>query len=157
VAVSPDLEKRLLADQLDTSYACWPGISISGENQCKNMSGAAVQALAYMEQQRRTQAHRRYVLGLALNEDEIGLLRADGVGTERRTVDKSSATGVVEVVQLALGLVVADDEVLGVHPAFELAERMVPSDSLAKATTTQTEPTQGVKPDEVGAQAQYVH
>jgi hypothetical protein len=157
VVISPDLEKRLLADQLDTSYACWPGISISGKNQYQNISVGAVQALAYMDQQRRTQAHRRYVLGLALNEDEIGLLRADGVGTERRTVDKSSATGVVEVVQLALGLVVADDAVLGAHPAFELVERVAPSASFTEATTNKTDATENLKPGEVGAQTKYVH
>jgi hypothetical protein len=98
--ISSDLEKRLLSNLLD----------ISGESQYQDLYERITQALAYMQQHRCIQPHRRYVLGLNLNKDTVVLIRADGIGVEYCTIDKMSAHGAQDVIQLTLGLMVVDDD-----------------------------------------------
>ncbi|RDX50452.1 hypothetical protein OH76DRAFT_1512252 [Lentinus brumalis] len=128
--LSSDLQAMFDADKLDVSYACWPGILLAGETKESNIHKGIMQELVYMQQQRCTQPHLRSVLGLACTADETVFLRADAIGTERHHIRNTASTGVVELIQLVLGLTLADDEHSGVHPAFvfqDVARPFAPS------------------------------
>ncbi|KAI0721369.1 hypothetical protein C8T65DRAFT_735381 [Cerioporus squamosus] len=118
IDLSSELQAMFDADKLDVSYACWPSILLSGENKQSDIRSGILQELVYMQQQRCTRPHLRSVLGLACTRDETVFLRADAIGTERCQIRNRSSTGVVELIQLVLGLTLANDERLGVHPAF---------------------------------------
>lgn len=86
------------------------------------MRSGISQAFVYMQQQRCMQPYMRFVLGMSVTASAITVIRADCIGTERQSIDKTTGSGVMEVIQLALGLTIADDEHLGVHPAFEFKD-----------------------------------
>ncbi|KAI0715155.1 hypothetical protein C8Q76DRAFT_856936 [Earliella scabrosa] len=134
VSVFPKaVQENLGAQYLDRSYACWPGIPLSGQDKHLRKSSGILRALTCMQQQRYTQPYLRFVLGLSLTKDDVVFLRADALGIERCELDKGSTVGVVSIIRLVLGLTIADDEHLGVHPAFDFREVTVSSTATAGA------------------------
>ncbi|RPD60391.1 hypothetical protein L226DRAFT_217806 [Lentinus tigrinus ALCF2SS1-7] len=136
-AFSSELQTMFDADAVDISYACWPGILVTGENKQSNIISGTMQELVYMQHQRCTQPYLRFVLGFAFTKDEAVLLRADAIGTERHRMRKDSSTGVLELIQMVLGLTLADDGRLGVHPGFEFQEVTRPFSTSKEAPPTQ--------------------
>ncbi|KAG5635123.1 hypothetical protein H0H81_012383 [Sphagnurus paluster] len=115
---------------LDMAHVCFPNINVPGETKEKRMLNSALQAIVYMRQQRRTQSWRRFGLGLMTTKDKVGLLRADPTGIEQCILPKNTAHGIIEIIRLTLGLLVANETEFGTHPcctSFREVETPVPA------------------------------
>ncbi|KAG5650499.1 hypothetical protein H0H81_012024, partial [Sphagnurus paluster] len=101
---------------LDFSRVCFPNIMTTGESKQTNMAASMVQESVYMRQQRRVQPWMRSILGLMTTKDKVGLLRSDPAGLEQCVLKKNTGHGIIEIIRLTLGLLVATEGELGVHP-----------------------------------------
>ena len=79
-----------------------------------------------MQEQYCAQPYLRFVIGLAFAKREVVFLRADPLGVERCELEKGSTVGVMNIIRLVLGLTVADDDHLGVDPAFDFRQATSP-------------------------------
>ncbi|RPD64557.1 hypothetical protein L226DRAFT_529063 [Lentinus tigrinus ALCF2SS1-7] len=148
----------LAGERQDISYACWPGVLITGAYVPKDIGAAIDEAILSMQQQRAAQPFLRYTLGLAFTEKSISFLRGDPVGIELQVLETCTAVGVLEAVSLALGLIVADDQHLGLHPAFEFGAAIRTSglsdNKVQAATSTQRASSQHVvQPEDMASTA----
>ncbi|KAG6861637.1 hypothetical protein C0995_014076 [Termitomyces sp. Mi166 len=104
---------------LDLPRVCAPEVLLSGVMNINiNPNGTRT----VMQRQRRSQPWLRSLWSLAINEDELGLFRADAAGLQKYTFDRLTGSGVIQSVQVALGITVATNEELGIHPAFSFRE-----------------------------------
>ncbi|KAJ2918861.1 hypothetical protein MD484_g1534, partial [Candolleomyces efflorescens] len=119
---STDLLPALDHEYLCNKYVCFQGFGATGEVKTRELLKAVQQELVYMQQHGMAQPHLRYVLGLAKADLKITFIREDAIGTEEVTLDGKLGSGMLEIIQLALGLGVATSEMLGADPAFEMSD-----------------------------------
>jgi hypothetical protein len=98
----------------------WSHVQVTGEARLFQKGAAINQALVYMRALRLAQPWRCFVIGLTINKTEIGIIRADPNGAEQCFVDHSSLRGMIEMVRMTLGMMMASDQDLGHHPWMEL-------------------------------------
>ncbi|RDX56395.1 hypothetical protein OH76DRAFT_384934 [Lentinus brumalis] len=122
-----DVEERLGSSCADASYACWPGVLTTGGWSSDAHADAIEPALQYMQLQRQSQPYLQSTLALWLTSDAITLLRSSAVDIRWHPLDRSTSAGALQTIQLLLGLTVADDRHLGVHPAIEMGEGKSPA------------------------------
>ncbi|KAG6886721.1 hypothetical protein C0995_005608 [Termitomyces sp. Mi166 len=120
---SPQVEQVLREQSqrhfLDLSRVCTPEILLPG---VMSIDISARGMRTVMQQQRRSQPWLRSLLGLAIYKDELGPFRADAVGLQEYTFDRTTSSGVIQCIRIALGITVATNEELGIHPAFSFRE-----------------------------------
>ncbi|KAG6887212.1 hypothetical protein C0992_013362, partial [Termitomyces sp. T32_za158] len=119
----PQLE-QLLREQsqrrfLDLSRVCAPEVLLSGVL-CVDNFREDMQTV--MRHQRRSQPWLRFLLGLAIDEGKIGLFRADAVGLQECIFDRTTGYGIIQCIRIALGIIVATNQEIGIHPAFSFRE-----------------------------------
>ncbi|KAF5372341.1 hypothetical protein D9615_009305 [Tricholomella constricta] len=136
------------SDYLDMSRVCFPNILLAGEAKQSDIKAAVVQCSVYMRQQRRTQPWLRFCLGLMVTKNKLGILRADAMGVEECFFEKDIGRGVIEAIRLALGITLATDEELGLHPAFSLRDTEMPSVSDLDAKTGKKRPAPSTNTDD---------
>ncbi|KAF5372383.1 hypothetical protein D9615_009294 [Tricholomella constricta] len=136
------------SDYLDMSRVCFPNILLPGEAKQSDMKAAVVQCSVYMRQQRRTQPWLRFCLGLMATKNKLGILRADAMGVEECYFKKDIGCGVIEAIRLALGITLATNEELGLHPAFSLRDTEAPSLPESEATTGKKRPAPSTNTDD---------
>ncbi|KAG6873714.1 hypothetical protein C0995_012178 [Termitomyces sp. Mi166 len=123
LCASPQVEQVLCEYSqrrfLDLSRICAPEVLLLG---VITISINADRMRTMMQCQRRSQPWLRSLWSLAINEDELGLFRADAVGLQEYTFDRLTGFGVIQSIQVALGITVATNEELGIHPAFSFRE-----------------------------------
>ncbi|KAJ3527901.1 hypothetical protein NMY22_g9609 [Coprinellus aureogranulatus] len=113
-----------LFSKVDSSRIHWAGLVATGEVKKNEPTDSIRQEFIYMECQRLAQPYLRYVLGFSGTQSECALIRADAIGAEECRLKKSNGWGVLDIVRLSLGFVVADERLLGVHPFFELEKEL---------------------------------
>ncbi|KAI0337994.1 hypothetical protein BDW22DRAFT_1363328 [Trametopsis cervina] len=119
--------------QVNASYACWPGVSITGQTKQTDYAAAVdIHAAATVHS-----APSTLFSALFFRRRDITMLRANAIGTERVLLDKPQSAGVLQIIQLALALTVINNEQLGAHPGmeFRVVEHPVNSSSLNRTET----------------------
>ncbi|KAJ7863197.1 hypothetical protein B0H13DRAFT_2070959 [Mycena leptocephala] len=105
---------------LDMTRFCWPEIELTAEAKLSDLTNAILQELVYMRQQRRTQPWMRSILGLVITTKVVGVLRADTLGVEQCTFDRTCSRGVLDSIRICLGVVRSSALQRGQHEVFEL-------------------------------------
>ncbi|KAJ6569636.1 hypothetical protein B0H19DRAFT_1136384 [Mycena capillaripes] len=113
------LEDVQHAVSLDPAWICWPSLGCTGQFAISTKA-CIDKVVASMCGQQSSQPWQHYVLGFIATPTAFGLLKADPCGIEECTFDKRSGRGVIEVIRLCLGLVLANECQLGKNPIFTL-------------------------------------